>query len=317
MMGDIYAKARGVVIWLGRSSPETIEAISLISTFGLALERYMDDTKQNYPPDLAKLPFGDKSLHEKLGIEPFSLRQWHSVIRFFSRRWFTRGWVFQELVLAKEAIVVCGKDKLEIDPLMHFSVITISSGWVGGMATIKQCSTPSGWTRDFRSIDYTSRREFLGIQAFCAAISFRFRRKHGPEHPAYRQALQDTYLANSPEQRLYGMFQDMIYVTRAYRVTDLRDKIFIPLALTSYYVQSRAPLQFEWLLPDYNMTTEDVYITASSLLLRNSHTLFLLSHIGDGPTAAKHTLPSWVPDYSHYNNMPALMYTPHFHATRH
>jgi hypothetical protein len=316
MMGNIYARALGVVIWLGTLSPETTEVISRISAIGLALGQRVEGSEEDYPFDLAKLPFDDPAFYKELDIEPLSLQQWHSILCFFSRRWFTRGWIFQELVLAKEAIMLCGKEKLEIEPLMHFAIFTIASGWIQGMATIKHCSTPSGWTRDFRSFDYTL-REFIGVQAFSAAISFRFRRKRGPEHPPFQQKLQDTYLANSREQRLYGMFQDIIFVTRVLRVTDLRDKIFMPLALTSYYVWPKGTHQFEWLLPDYNMTIEDCYISASSWLLRNSCTHSLLSAVGDRPPTAKYRLPSWVPDYSWINNMSPLILFPHFHATRH
>lgn len=81
MMGEVYASANPVLIWLGEGTEESDEAFELMSMTEAHDERT-----------------------EKVGRRIFSL-----CFELVKREWFTRLWTVQELVLAKhDPIVGCG-----------------------------------------------------------------------------------------------------------------------------------------------------------------------------------------------------------------
>ncbi|KAH9204781.1 heterokaryon incompatibility, partial [Leptodontidium sp. 2 PMI_412] len=67
LMAEIYSKAKGVFIWLGRGDDESELAIALLNNHKL---------------------------------DPLTESQWRSILIFYRRRWFRRVWTLQEASLA-------------------------------------------------------------------------------------------------------------------------------------------------------------------------------------------------------------------------
>lgn len=93
-MGDIYRRARSVVIWLGPAADHSDAAMDLL-------------------PDLAEvLPQIATSTHihtlGPYGLPEYNDLVWIAVGDLFKRPWFNRLWTFQEAALSRKAIVVCG-----------------------------------------------------------------------------------------------------------------------------------------------------------------------------------------------------------------
>jgi hypothetical protein len=87
-MDEIYSKARRVCVWLGEADDDSEKAM-----------RFINDVS-----DLSKLDdlVKDKALQT----------QWLGLLTLMTKAWFSRRWVVQEIALAKEAIVYCGKDEV-------------------------------------------------------------------------------------------------------------------------------------------------------------------------------------------------------------
>ncbi|KAK4448416.1 heterokaryon incompatibility protein-domain-containing protein [Podospora aff. communis PSN243] len=96
MMGDIYRCASSVIVWLGREDGYTATAIHFI-------ERLSD----------AFVAHGEKQevLLEKLrsGEVQNSETDWDALQYLFTRTWFQRAWIVQEVALARELGVVLGQ----------------------------------------------------------------------------------------------------------------------------------------------------------------------------------------------------------------
>ncbi|KAI1380622.1 HET-domain-containing protein [Hypoxylon crocopeplum] len=99
IMADIYRSAERVIVWLGAADGFTqpawqlIEGLSQLSKEDLlAINPQAFDNKQN--DDL--LGHANSSEH------------WRALALLFGRSWFTRAWVIQELVLARDTTVLCG-----------------------------------------------------------------------------------------------------------------------------------------------------------------------------------------------------------------
>lgn len=84
ILPDIFKHASSVVVWLGdedessRSVIDFVEKVKDLENFDTLVKN--DDTP----------------------------RQWDSLVAFMRRPWFSRRWVFQEIILAREAIIYCG-----------------------------------------------------------------------------------------------------------------------------------------------------------------------------------------------------------------
>ena len=102
MMADIYRAAAQVVVWLGLEDENTAAAFAMIQSISTEITaRWKAQSGNERPvgPDLASFP-------------PRSHAGWSAVKSLLQRPWFERVWTFQEIVLARRAVVHCGAKSL-------------------------------------------------------------------------------------------------------------------------------------------------------------------------------------------------------------
>lgn len=96
-MGEIYASARNVVIWLGCGSQQAERGWQFISYLGRQIHW---DTKKR---QLTHVPGCDqtwKNWDEKAFQVPITPEIWHAIEKVVSCGWFRRVWIWQEICLA-------------------------------------------------------------------------------------------------------------------------------------------------------------------------------------------------------------------------
>ncbi|KAF7541033.1 hypothetical protein G7054_g954 [Neopestalotiopsis clavispora] len=87
-MAMIYNRASGVCIWLGEGNDDSHRAICFIDEL-LNLDNFDPQT-----------------------IDPGSPADWEALLRLMERPWFNRRWIVQEVALARQATLFCGRDSL-------------------------------------------------------------------------------------------------------------------------------------------------------------------------------------------------------------
>lgn len=89
----------------------------------------------------------------------------------------------------------------------------------------------------------------------------------------------------------------LLDIHRFSRSTDPRDKVYAFLGLAD---RRMAPFRQQpgALVPNYNLSVQEVYTEAARALLLSYGNLSLLSHVEDPSQRRISNLPSWVPDYS-------------------
>ncbi|CAN9308419.1 unnamed protein product [Alternaria alternata] len=110
-MGLIYRQARRVVAWLGMSTPDSDQALAALSNLGNSVEISDDgfifrstNNKSNWHPRVDKPPLDDETCDK--------------LVALFSRPYFYRLWIVQELRLASQhSLIQCGGDTLTISEL--------------------------------------------------------------------------------------------------------------------------------------------------------------------------------------------------------
>ena len=83
-MADIYKRADGVWIWLGKENEDSSVGMEFVGRI----------------PELER--------EDMFSVKGSSAQEWSAFIALMRREWFRRRWVVQELAFAKEAYLLCG-----------------------------------------------------------------------------------------------------------------------------------------------------------------------------------------------------------------
>ena len=102
LMQQVYTKASEVLVWLGLADAQTDLAFILIEDIVRQLQACKRNVVYGQPLDLW-------SQGQPLDLRPADSPEWAAFRKLLNRPWFSRLWVFQEIVLSPKALMVCGK----------------------------------------------------------------------------------------------------------------------------------------------------------------------------------------------------------------
>lgn len=277
-MGDIYANASRVLVWIGESvRDEAAKCFELIRKTNVLLDdlylRYQ--TVEDIPPDECQ-----EIIHST------SPADWDMVRRFMESPWFTRVWVLPEVGLARSATIYYGRASLEWSQLVEFMLFVASRADIA--THIGNVKSGTIWDV-FEDI-------------WCS---------FGNE-TSWRNELPFTRSLNR-----VGSFYSLVNilaVTRPYHATNQRDHVYAflghPLAAASTRNEGSI------VTVDYKKSTDQVYLeTATRLLENDEHPWTVLSsvdHKPDSPSLSGQR-PSWVPRwdegwYTYWLGYPSMWY---------
>jgi len=126
LMDGLYRRASSVLVWLGPAdltTPDALSALNKLAFLGRdAIPRSSED-QQHAKASVANIRADDLFNREahalKLGIERIILREWISLIVFFSRPYFSRVWVIQEVTMARHILMICGRQQVDWEKLIN------------------------------------------------------------------------------------------------------------------------------------------------------------------------------------------------------
>lgn len=129
-MDTIYTVAARTFVWLGPEEDDSNDALQILVYVGRRVEYTSDGNIERHPdapPREPDDPILESQNYKDIGFSENDLR---TVITFFERPWFTRLWVRQEIALASEVRILCGKGNIDWTHLQN------AAGWF--------CQTPFG-----------------------------------------------------------------------------------------------------------------------------------------------------------------------------
>jgi hypothetical protein len=128
MMGKIYAHAQAVIVWLGPSDDDTQAAIELMNIISDRCRQFV------HPEGIGRSAWEDELSHADHFLDYLPDRDDHAAStsrdprsifldRLFSRPWFRRTWVIQEVATCKDVQVMCGN--------YHFAwdLVALAASW--------------------------------------------------------------------------------------------------------------------------------------------------------------------------------------------
>lgn len=283
LVGQIYSKATLVMAWVGTSNEDAWIAFKLISRLKPLVELWQSE----------KFKFADfhnsDELFERAGVSMARPTEWKALISFYERQYFNRAWIVQEIVLAKEALLMFGHYSIHWTDLMNLSEMMVNCKWI---PILERYARPS--------MNAERPRLTLGAPAVYNHVRF-LCKQYGPSE---RGQLQDP-TTHSGAKVFYLLLELLLYETRYFRATDPRDNIYAILSIVSHVFGTTYPTT-DLLRPDYRLPVRKVFIDVTREIATKTGSTSVLSLI-DHDSKQIPDLPSWVPDYS-ASNVQALAY---------
>ncbi|KAL8867261.1 MAG: hypothetical protein Q9174_005778, partial [Haloplaca sp. 1 TL-2023] len=113
LMAQIYRKAERTVVWLGEANISDIEQDAILDASERMSFRPIDHPYSTLEDQVILkelIGFRSQGTERQLG-----LRRRQVLADILNKPWFTRAWVFQEVVVAKSGIVLCGSLEMDME----------------------------------------------------------------------------------------------------------------------------------------------------------------------------------------------------------
>jgi hypothetical protein len=249
-MRYIYEKATRVGVWLGREDQQIEQAMVSLAAYNI-----LDD--ESIIVHLAKNEWSNDILDGLLSL--------------FSRPYWKRIWVLQELVCGGEVYVNFGRRSVSLEVLIRTRRLLNLS-----LELIEASSRPLSSVPKLRAVLSTSK--FLGTISITRELRSRTGR---------------SGIAVQEDDRATGLLA-LLQLTKNHQATDPRDKIFALLGLIEdiYWCTDLFPI-------DYTLTVEQLYIDVARWIIVNSESLSILCTPRPiQASSSLYKLPSWCPDWT-------------------
>jgi hypothetical protein len=302
LMGDIFAMAQHVIVWLGDDAKDLDcfhwfhrTVLPATTKFRRNLEGRLDD---GGGPWMEQIRQNDADFwRSEMSIEPFNGMSWNecwaSYCRFYSRhRWFRRAWIVQEVSLAQNILVFCHSRIFPWPELAALGTIAIPT--------------------TLRFFDLVNSKETLSLKVEDIMPVVRLNQIRDGVSRSSKAMQQD---GGDYHGQWIKLWIDMQEKMRDYLATYEADKVLSILGIVKRLQPAgEADIIYEEL--PKNQSRDEVYLWASKVLLTN-RCLELLLQTPEDRIGRSRNLPSWVPDWSVKvtvrNN---LAHSPDFHAGR-
>ena len=123
LMHRIYRSAACTIAWLGPETDDVKDAVTItreLSTVVPQEEKFLSARTRHW---------SDEDAHTKLGISIVSEDGWKACAHLLERTWFRRVWAFQEAVISKTLVLLCGTVVVDWQGLWNLNEFMSSSGW--------------------------------------------------------------------------------------------------------------------------------------------------------------------------------------------
>ncbi|KAH7303075.1 heterokaryon incompatibility protein-domain-containing protein [Stachybotrys elegans] len=294
MMSNIFERAVCIIGWLGQADDTTADAISVMERLSslscLPLSKADIGNMQRSFEHITQAEFFDPQAYlSKLGIRFITAAEWLAWVVFLSRPYFERGWIVQEVIIAKRIVLVCGR---YIIPWNQLATASFFLGFVPQWGSYLNRGQMHNWVMP-GSPDTSKFERMLVPEASesvlpVAAVNLVKIRTYARFDVQYGGVTPKVF-------GLYGLLECF----RSTVATDPRDKIF---ALLSIADRTKAPFADPSasiiLSPDYKLPTEVLFIRLTRLMIRCHGDLRIFQYRELDVRRRLRSLPSWVPDYS-------------------
>jgi len=265
-MNHVYLGAEKILAWLGPDKEKNaVEAVRSINVMYEECRRITNDFQNLIALSMTKDP-------NNIPEDPPAACNMYTLLRFYGAEWFTRIWPIQEVVLAKEAIMIQGNESIK------WKIVAIVARWVHGRLMVSD-----GYKKSLINLSISDLKKEL------AKLSVPELQERRLDPAQYDLAPPDNEESNWPKTARQGMRNcsstwqlktspngckpSMLFNTGAYfEATDPRDRVY---AFYGILQTTDIPKdQLRYIEPDYeNRNVSQVYAAATFLIFLNDRDL--------------------------------------------
>ena len=315
LMDEIYSKSANTLVWLGKDETDVEETLHVVNVINPLLKAYFEAGRFVAERD----NMFDPAFLKRIGYPGTYLewqRKWFAFADFLRRRrYFSRGWVIQEFVLAQNLRILCGHYELDLAGLSELCGFLSKSGWQTEFAVAytkeKGRFRDEHDTRRFGDevVQLCSFKEWYQAQKDAKLRKEMFVRDYFGLEPstdevilpvAFQgvQSLQTNAMgAETKREKFFALLLYMVFRGRSYQITEKTDYIFAVLGLTGAIMGMSRRDRFA-LDVTYSLPIDVFYKKFTMQLIDELSVLLPLSFVEDRSCRSEDSLPSWVPDYS-------------------
>jgi hypothetical protein len=194
-MREIYEKAHMVLIWLGPEAGDGGLAISFLNEIGARVmanrTSWHSSHAKDEPVQVETFWVEEDSIWVKDELSADRTRdRWAALIKLFSRAWWHRIWIIQELVLARKPVILCGSDYISFTP-MSDAMYVLQGNWHWMKTVVRECGVQISPEQEscvgkaYQSFFIRNRKQSHGYPNSLGLISYTRNRlsTDGRDHP--------------------------------------------------------------------------------------------------------------------------------------
>ncbi len=174
LMGQMYAQAASVVIWLGKPCSNTEKGV-------LALQK-LSNLREDQLQSMKGKSIASRATYDDLGIEYVTSDEWFAFAGINRRAWFQRVWVVQEVIFATKAVYLLGSHCLGNGEIFsRVSKLLLESGWSDQILEpiLQELPLPCGPKPGILAVLYEMKNDLLTpgkLTPTSILVSMRYRR---------------------------------------------------------------------------------------------------------------------------------------------
>lgn len=266
LMGSIYKQATVCLVWLGEEDDFT----------GIAMDTAVKHwnivrNAEGISPYLSVVEQGKILRARTQHLLDLPQSEFQALVVLFSRTWFSRLWIVQEVVLAPVLWAQCGSFFVDFECILH----------LGGSLMFTQAFKTRG-------AQQVTALKALGLDVLAPDA-----------YPYTRTPMFLAQLADTRAKLQQGKKSDFIEIAQMVgtkRTTEARDRVYGVLDITVEF--DTKPGQAPVITPDYGLPVDRVFIEAVIAVSRRRNDLSFLLLVCEQRWKTVPGLPSWCPDFS-------------------
>ncbi|KAH7152055.1 heterokaryon incompatibility protein-domain-containing protein [Dactylonectria estremocensis] len=280
IMDHVYTSASETLIWLGPASQQSARAIELLKMMAVGVEaKILRWTSAQTFGDV--FVADDAELLARNGLPPMTAEDWTDMADIYTRSWFGRVWMLQEVALSQNPTVLIGHHELPWDIIGHTSFVVILSNALVGLFAIGP---------GLQNINLA-----MGLVQASGLQVFREWSK-GSQSPLQDALSNADFTAGITTHHASSLLLRLLLSSSGFQATFRRDRVYGLLAIANRLAQ-RQGLERLTLNVDYQSSDDDVLTSFGLDLFRQTNSLRLLSLAGLAGRSGESKMPTWIPSF--------------------
>ncbi|EWZ02461.1 hypothetical protein FOYG_01727 [Fusarium oxysporum NRRL 32931] len=280
IMDLIYNGAAETIIWLGLATDQTARAIELVQKIAKGAESKIIEWGRVQSYGDAYI-MNDPELLKRNGLPNLTENDWLTLRDIYTRPWFGRVWMLQEVALSRNPRVLIGHHETAWDSVGDTAGLINMSGALIGLFTVGSGSETAPL-----------------IYSLVHATGLHVTRQWAQDkNSRYKEILRSIdYSVGIRQDHPKKLLLELLLSSIGFKATIPRDRVYSLLGIVNFMERAKGRPRLD-VIVDYKSPNNDILIDLGISFFRETKSLHLLSLAGITSRAVPADLPTWIPSF--------------------